>query len=53
MSRVSELLVNGKSRRVDVDGERSLVSMLREDPELAGNKFFARAAADCNCHRLW
>lgn len=39
MSRVSELNVNGKSVAVDVDGERSLLSVLREDLELTGAKF--------------
>ena len=54
MSRVTELLVNGKSRRVDADGERSLLSVMCDDLELTGNKFFARAAAaDCNRHRRW
>jgi aerobic-type carbon monoxide dehydrogenase small subunit (CoxS/CutS family) len=54
MSRVTELLVNGKSRRVDADGERSLLSVMCDDLELTGNKFFARAAAaDCNRHGRW
>jgi aerobic-type carbon monoxide dehydrogenase small subunit (CoxS/CutS family) len=39
MSRVTELQVNGKSRRVDVDGERSLLSVLRDDLDLTGSKY--------------
>jgi aerobic-type carbon monoxide dehydrogenase small subunit (CoxS/CutS family) len=39
MSRVTELLVNGKARRVDVDGERSLLSVLRDDLDLTGSKY--------------
>jgi aerobic-type carbon monoxide dehydrogenase small subunit (CoxS/CutS family) len=39
MSRVSELHVNGKASRVDADGERTLLSVLRDDLELTGCKY--------------
>ena len=39
MPRVSELHVNGKSCRVDVDSERTLLSVLRDDLELTGCKY--------------
>ena len=39
MPRVTELNVNGKSVRVDVDGQRTLLSVLRDDLELTGTKF--------------
>jgi aerobic-type carbon monoxide dehydrogenase small subunit (CoxS/CutS family) len=39
MPRVSELHVNGESRRVDTDGERTLLSLLRDDLELTGCKY--------------
>jgi aerobic-type carbon monoxide dehydrogenase small subunit (CoxS/CutS family) len=39
MARVSELHVNGKSCRVDADGERTLLSVLRDDLELRGCKY--------------
>jgi aerobic-type carbon monoxide dehydrogenase small subunit (CoxS/CutS family) len=39
MARVSEITVNGKSRRVDADGERTLLSVLRDDLELTGCKY--------------
>lgn len=39
MARVSELFVNGQARRVDVDGERTLLSVLRDDLELTGAKY--------------
>jgi aerobic-type carbon monoxide dehydrogenase small subunit (CoxS/CutS family) len=39
MGRVSELQVNGKAVRVDVDGERSLLSVLRDDLDLTGAKY--------------
>jgi hypothetical protein len=52
MSRITELQVNGKGRRVD--GERSLLSRLQDDLELIWKKLFGRAAAaDCNRRRLW
>jgi aerobic-type carbon monoxide dehydrogenase small subunit (CoxS/CutS family) len=39
MARVTELHVNGKDRPVDVDGERSLLSVLRDDLDLTGSKY--------------
>ena len=39
MPRVTELQVNGKSVRVDADGARSLLSVLRDDLELTGSKY--------------
>jgi len=39
MPRVTELNVNGKSVRVDVDAQRTLLSVLRDDLELTGTKF--------------
>jgi aerobic-type carbon monoxide dehydrogenase small subunit (CoxS/CutS family) len=39
MPRISELNVNGKSVRVDADGERTLLSVLRDDLELTGCKY--------------
>ena len=38
MSRVTELHVNGKAVPVDVDGERSLLSVLRDDLDLTGTR---------------
>ncbi len=37
--RVLELQVNGTKRRVEVDGERALLSVLRDDLELTGAKY--------------
>ena len=52
MSRVTELQVNGKAHRVD--GEWSLLNVLRNDLDSTGTKLFVRAAvADCNRRRLW
>ena len=39
MARVSEISVNGKSVRVDADGERTLLSVLRDDLDLTGCKY--------------
>ena len=39
MSRVAELQVNGKTVPVNADGERSLLSVLRDDLDLTGSKF--------------
>jgi len=39
MPRVRELNVNGKQLTVDTDGERSLLSVLRDDLELTGSKY--------------
>jgi aerobic-type carbon monoxide dehydrogenase small subunit (CoxS/CutS family) len=37
--RILELQVNGTRRRVDVDGERSLLSVLRDELDLTGAKY--------------
>jgi len=39
MSRVTQLHVNGKDLRIDVDGERTLLSVLRDDLGLTGAKY--------------
>ena len=39
MARVSELLVNGGRRRIDVDSDRTLLSVLRDDLDLTGTKY--------------
>jgi aerobic-type carbon monoxide dehydrogenase small subunit (CoxS/CutS family) len=39
MSKVAELQVNGKTVAVNADGERSLLSVLRDDLDLTGSKF--------------
>lgn len=39
MAQVSELHVNGKAVRIDADGERSLLSVLRDDLDLTGAKY--------------
>lgn len=39
MSRVAELNVNGKSVRLDANGERTLLSVLRDDLDLTGTKY--------------
>ena len=39
MARVTELLVNGGLRRIDVDSDRTLLSVLRDDLDLTGAKF--------------
>lgn len=39
MPNVEEIRVNGETRRVDTDGERSLLSVLRDDLELTGAKY--------------
>ena len=39
MPRITELQVNGKSLRLDVDGKRSLLSVLRDDLNLTGSKY--------------
>ena len=39
MARVTELDVNGSRRSLDADGDRSLLSVLREDLELTGCKY--------------
>ena len=37
--RVLELQVNGTNRRVEVDGERALLSVLRDELDLTGAKY--------------
>jgi len=39
MARITELHVNGTTHRVDVDSERSLLSVLRDDLDLTGSKY--------------
>jgi len=39
MARITELLVNGGRRRIDVDSDRTLLSLLRDDLDLTGSKF--------------
>jgi len=39
MPRIIEMDVNGKRRRVSVDGDRTLLSVLREDLDLTGTKY--------------
>jgi aerobic-type carbon monoxide dehydrogenase small subunit (CoxS/CutS family) len=39
MARVTELLVNGSRRRIDVDPDRTLLCVLRDDLDLTGTKF--------------
>ncbi len=39
MSRITNLHVNGKDLPVDADGERSLLSVLRDDLDLTGSKY--------------
>ena len=39
MSRITELSVNGTKHRIDVESERSLLSVLRDDLDLAGSKY--------------
>ena len=39
MPRVTELIVNGSSRRVNANSERSLLSVLRDDLDLTGAKY--------------
>jgi aerobic-type carbon monoxide dehydrogenase small subunit (CoxS/CutS family) len=39
MARITELEVNGTRRRIDVEAERSLLSVLRDDLDLTGAKY--------------
>src|SRR5438445_7257469 len=39
MPRVTELQVNGQRLRIDAEGERSLLSVLRDDLDLTGCKY--------------
>ncbi|HEV3344792.1 MAG TPA: (2Fe-2S)-binding protein [Pirellulales bacterium] len=38
-SKIAELNVNGETRRLDADGKRTLLSVLRDDLELTGTKY--------------
>jgi aerobic-type carbon monoxide dehydrogenase small subunit (CoxS/CutS family) len=39
MPRITELHVNGKAVQIDADGERTLLSVLRDDLDLTGSKY--------------
>ena len=39
MARITELDVNGSTRRVDADADRTLLSVLRDDLDLTGTKY--------------
>jgi aerobic-type carbon monoxide dehydrogenase small subunit (CoxS/CutS family) len=39
MAKVSRLHVNGELRHIDADGDRTLLSVLRDDLELTGTKY--------------
>jgi aerobic-type carbon monoxide dehydrogenase small subunit (CoxS/CutS family) len=39
MPRITELDVNGSRRRLDADGDRTLLSVLRDDLDLTGTKY--------------
>jgi len=39
MAAISEINVNGAKRRVEVDADRSLLSVLRDDLDLTGSKY--------------
>ena len=39
MAKITELNVNGQNRRLDADGKRTLLSVLRDDLELTGTKY--------------
>jgi aerobic-type carbon monoxide dehydrogenase small subunit (CoxS/CutS family) len=39
MATITELHVNGTGRRIDADGERSVLSVLRDDLDLTGSKY--------------
>jgi aerobic-type carbon monoxide dehydrogenase small subunit (CoxS/CutS family) len=39
MPKITELQVNGKAVRIDVEGERTLLSVLRDDLDLTGTKY--------------
>jgi aerobic-type carbon monoxide dehydrogenase small subunit (CoxS/CutS family) len=39
MPTITELHVNGARRRINADGERSLLSVLRDDLDLSGSKY--------------
>src|SRR5215212_1916281 len=39
MPKISQLQVNGQNRPLDADGERTLLSVLRDDLDLTGSKY--------------
>jgi aerobic-type carbon monoxide dehydrogenase small subunit (CoxS/CutS family) len=39
MSKISDLSVNGEMRRLDAEGKRTLLSVLRDDLDLTGTKY--------------
>src|SRR4051794_17063261 len=39
MANITELQVNGRAAKLDVDGERTLLSVLRDDLDLTGAKY--------------
>lgn len=39
MARITELNVNGRRRPLDADGQRTLLSVLRDDLDLTGSKY--------------
>jgi aerobic-type carbon monoxide dehydrogenase small subunit (CoxS/CutS family) len=39
MPKITEINVNGTSRRIDADADRSLLSVLRDDLDLTGSKY--------------
>src|SRR3954468_2417920 len=39
MPRITEIDVNGSKRRIDVDADRTLLSVLRDDLDLTGTKY--------------
>ncbi len=39
MARITQLDVNGAKRRIDADGDRTLLSVLRDDLDLTGTKY--------------
>ena len=39
MARITQLDVNGASRRIDADADRTLLSVLRDDLDLTGTKY--------------
>ncbi len=39
MARVTDILINGSRRRIDVDSDRTLLGVLRDDLELTGTKY--------------
>jgi aerobic-type carbon monoxide dehydrogenase small subunit (CoxS/CutS family) len=39
MAQITQINVNGRSHRIDADGERTLLSVLRDDLDLTGTKY--------------